>query len=223
MDNEIIKQTLIDSFEVLKDSWKTNKESIIRCIVETEAVDGYLAMDMWCYVLKNYQSLLVGNIGNVNFIDNVVIRFNEKFQDNIYPFLLCNTILEHIAPYFVKNNELIKAIFGSLHNAGYSNHSYGSGTEILPALIACLFFQDFPQAIPVIIQSLANNKSMEEIRIGELIIKANTYIDGIQNQWSWKVGEQHISNKVKESLLSCLDFIKNNEDRAEIALSFMAR
>ena len=36
MNNEIILQSLTDSFEVLKDSWETKKESIIACIVETE-------------------------------------------------------------------------------------------------------------------------------------------------------------------------------------------
>ena len=65
---------------------------------------------------------------------------------------------------------------------------------------------------------------MIDVSVGGLIIKANFYMDGITNQWDWKVGTQYcVSDQVKESLLNCIDLIKDKKDRAEIALSIMAR
>jgi len=93
----------------------------------------------------------------------------------------------------------------------------------LPALIACLFLQDYPSSIPVIIKSLAQNKNMVDISVGKLILKSNYYIDGIENVWTWINRKFHISDQVKENLLNCLDLINDKEDRAEIALSLMAR
>ena len=139
------------------------------------------------------------------------------------PKYICKSVLNHIAPHFVRNENLIKLVFGSLYNAGYSGENYYyTETEIIPVCIACFFVQDYPPAIPVILKAMANNKHMIDIRIGELLIKANKYIDGIENQWS-SINEYHISDQVKESLLGFIELIKNNEDRAEIMLSLMAR
>ena len=52
MENNIVLQSLIESFEVIKDSWETKKGAIIDCIVETENYDGSLSMDMWLYILN---------------------------------------------------------------------------------------------------------------------------------------------------------------------------
>lgn len=135
-------------------------------------------------------------------------------------------MLNHVAPHFVRNENLIKIVFGLLINAGYSNKEYyyfSTPSELLPALIACLFLQDYPPSIPVIIKSLAQNKNMDDVSIGNLILKSNTYIDGVEKQWTWIERKFYISDQVKESLLNCLDLIKDKEDRAEIALSLMAR
>ena len=64
---------------------------------------------------------------------------------------------------------------------------------------------------------------MEDISIGELLLKSNFYIDGIINQWNGFDSNSCITDQVKESLLNCLDLIKDKNDRAEIALSIMAR
>ena len=62
-------------------------------------------------------------------------------------------------------------MFGLLINAGYSKKEYSHlsiPSELLPALIACLFLQDYPSSIPVIIKSLAQNKNMVDISVGKL-------------------------------------------------------
>lgn len=227
MNNDIIIQTMTESFEALKDSWETKKEAIIKCIVETEACDGALAMDMWGYVLKKNEALLKDKNENVNFIDNVILGFRDKYKGaSTSGSDFCETMLNHVAPHFVRNENLIKIVFGLLINAGYSNKEYyyfSTPSELLPALIACLFLQDYPPSIPVIIKSLAQNKNMDDVSIGNLILKSNTYIDGVEKQWTWIERKFYISDQVKESLLNCLDLIKDKEDRAEIALSLMAR
>ncbi len=227
MNNDIIIQTMTESFEVLKDSWETKKDSIIRCIVETEACDGSLAMDMWVYILSNNEKLLVDKNENVNFVDDVILGFRNKYKGVSNSDIdFCDVILNHIAPHFVRNERLIKIVFGLLINAGYSKKEYSHlsiPSELLPALIACLFLQDYPSSIPVIIKSLAQNKNMVDISVGKLILKSNYYIDGIENVWTWINRKFHISDQVKENLLNCLDLINDKEGRAEIALSLMAR
>lgn len=61
---------------------------------------------------------------------------------------------------------------------------------------------------------------MEDIRVGELILKANYYLDEMCNRLGYNY---KVSDQVKENLYSCLDMIKDKNDRAEIALSLMAR
>ena len=227
MNNDIIIQTMTEAFETLKDSWGTKKDSIIKCIVETEACDGALAMDMWTYILKKNESLHRDKSDNVHLVDDVILCFNEKYETDKYNYCLSKTILEHIAPHIINNENLIKLIFGHLCNAGYSNIDYGfSGnpSEPIPILLASIFMQDSPQIIPILVNALSHNKLVEDIRVGELILKSNYYLDGIETKWTWKIGDgYHVSDQVKESLLSCIDLIHDNEDRAEIALSLMAR
>ena len=227
MNNDIIIQTMTESFEALKDSWKTKKEAIIKCIVETEACDGALAMDMWRYILKKNEILLRDKKENVHFIDDVFLGFNMKYELNdLYTMNMCRTISKHIAPYIVDNNDLIRIIFGNLVNAGYSgiNHHYENDpVEIIPACIACVFLQDCPQIVPVLIKSLAKNENMIDIRIGELILKANYYLDLIWKKKDFGFDSYIITDNVKESILGCLDYINDREDRAEVALSFLSR
>ena len=227
MNNDIIIQTMTESFEALKDSWETKKDSIIKCIVETEVCDGALAMDMWRYVLKKNENLLRDKNENVNFIDDVIWSFIDKYETDHSQPGLCNILLKHIALHIVNNDTLIKFLFGNVCNAGYSCIGYnwaGHPSEPIPALLACIFLQDSPAIIPVLIKSLASNIKMTDVRVGELILKSNYYLDGIKEQWKWKVGDNYqISDSVKECLLSSLDLIADKEDRAEIALSIMAR
>ena len=214
---------MTESFEALKDSWETKKESIIKCIVETEVYDGSLAMDMWAYVIGKNEDLLKIKDNNVSFIDDVILSFNKKYFSHPVPEDLCKCIMCHIAPHIVKNDNLIKLIFGSLYNAGYTGRSYWTESrpsEPLPACMACMFFQDYPHYIPTLIKSLSSNMHMEDVTVGELILKTNFYLDEMGNHFgnSYKVSDQ-----VKESLFSCLEMIKDKNDRAEIALSLMAR
>lgn len=224
MNNDIIKQTMIESFEAIKDSWKTKKDSIIRCIVETDTCDGDLAMDMWQYVIINNSDILNSKEGNIQFIDDVILRFNKKYEHYDIPWVLCKTILNHIAPYLANKKELLNIIFGKLIDAGYSGAKYYYDlTEPLPACLACLLLQDDSMATSTIIKALANNKKLYDIQIGKLLIKTNFYFDEMyKNRYEYTC-DIAISDSVKESLLSCLDMINDKDDKAEIALSLMAR
>ncbi len=226
MNNDIIKQSFIESFEILKDSWDSKKKSIIKCIVETEACDGALAMDMWTYVLMQNANLLRDKTENISFIDEVILGFIKKYDNSADPGDICNTIIHHIAPHIVRNDTLINIIFGKLINAGYSKYNYSydddDPSELIPACIACIFMQDYPHAIPVLFKALSTNNNMEDISIGELILKANYYLD-VMKRRDYMFDDFNISDDIKESLLSCIDCIKDCNDRAEITLSFMSR
>lgn len=74
MNNEIILQSLKESFEILKDSWETRNEAIVNCIVETEAIDGDMAMDMWNYILEKIQNSNADSIIPENEIEPYIYK-----------------------------------------------------------------------------------------------------------------------------------------------------
>ena len=84
-----------------------------------------------------------------------------------------------------------------------------------------MLLQDNPSAITMLIKSLSSNKYLEDIRIGDLFMKVNFYLDGIVNKWA--IVDHSISAPVKESLINCIDLVPSKEDSAQIMLSTMAR
>lgn len=224
MDNNIIMRSMLEAFEIIKDSWPIKKDSIIRCIVETEVIDGNLAMDMWRYILEKNLILLKDKNENAHFVDDVILGFNAKYESHPTPVNMCKTIYNHIAKHLVQNDNLIKILFGNLINAGYSGQHYwveSEPSEPIPALLACMISQNCARSIPVFMKSISGNVKMEDISLGELLLKSNYYLDGITIRWS--SSHFYLSDDVKGNLLNCLDLISDKNDRAEIALSLMGR
>ena len=222
MNNEIILQSLTESFEVLKDSWETKKESIIACIVETEHYDGDLAMDMWLYILQeNQESLKVIDYSD-SLVHEVIRHFCERNEE--YGSLdrySCHAIMEHIAPHMIRKDNLIDYIFGKTINAGYSiKHT---GNEYIPMLIGVILLIGHAQVVRTLIESISQNNNLEDISVGELFLKAKYYIrEEIQHNLDIFGKKYTISNEVKMSLLDSLDIIKDKEMRAECTIAFLS-
>ena len=221
MNNEIILQSLTESFEILKDSWSTKKEAIINCIVETEVYDGALSMEMWCYILQKNELLLRDKSENERLVNDVFYRFYKKYEIYSNEEYLCRVVLNHIIPHITRSENLVKIIFGKAMNAGFDCGGIFDD-RFIPICIAGIILQDNPYMIRVLIESLTHNTLMEDVSAGQLLIKANEYIEVIRKNQKEFDKPYSVSSRVKETLLSCLEMIKDQETRAECTIAFIS-
>lgn len=222
MNNEIIKQTLVESFDILKDSWETKKDALIRCIVETEAYDGNIAMSMWQYILQKNQNKVTNEEEAKHLISGVLKRFCDKYDGFYHHFSGRNemrTMLEHVAPHLVHNVELIKLLFGNSYNAGYdSSYIY---SDKLPCLIASILLQGSPSIVYALFKSLANNKNMKDISIGMLLRDTSEFLEEVSSNSD--LNELYsVSQEVRELLINSLNLIKDAEDRADCTITLLS-
>lgn len=57
MDKIVKQQMILESFDILKDSWESKKGAILRLICKMFMIDAKTAMDMWLYILQNNQQI----------------------------------------------------------------------------------------------------------------------------------------------------------------------
>ena len=222
MNNDIVIQSLTESFEVLKDSWSTKKEAITNCIVETEVYDGSLAMDMWLYVLKKNEELLNSEEQTKSLVYDVIDRFYNKHERYCNIEYDCKVLIEHIAPHIIYNEDLIYEIFGNAHNAGYVEVGAFTFSNFIPMLIACIFLQENARIVSLLMNDLSQNKKMKDVSIGKLLIEANRFIENIQQHEEKFQKLYKVTPQVKEALLSSLDVIKDPEIKAECTIAILS-
>lgn len=227
MENDIILQSLTESFEIIKDSWESKKETIINCIVETEQYDGGLAMDMWLYILQKNIPIITQKDAD-SFVDDVLDRFLRKHEgtDTMSGEHECRAFLNHVVPHLIKNEELIKLIFGNTYNAGYKCYPNLEWDDILTpraaVCVTCIMLLGNSHVVELLIKSLAQNELMFEISMGHILLRANKYIEYICRNED-KFGKKYtVSAEVKEALLESLQYIENKEKRAECTIAFLS-
>lgn len=220
MDNSVILQSLAEAFEVLKDSWSIKNEAITNCIVETEIYDGVLAMEMWAYVLRKNEKLLSNVENSEKLIYNVFYRFYKKYEKYSNEEYICRVILIHVAPHMVKCEPLIRMIFGKALNAGHITEKW---IKFIPIVIAGMLLQEDERSVKLLMRSLAQNNSLKDISIGQLLIKANEYIEIIKNHLDdMDKASYKITPSVKNALLECISLLEDKEIRAECTIAVMS-
>lgn len=224
MNKNFIIHNLTDAFEVLKDSWDTKKEAIINCIVETEAYDGSLSMDMWLYILQTHMPIENQEDAN-NLVDDVLDRFLRKHEetDSMSGENESKAFLNHVVPHLINNEELIKSIFGKTYNAGYKCYPNMEFDEILtPRASVCILLLGNANIVEVMIKSLAQNTLMREVSMGKLLLRANKYVEYIcRNDYIFD-HKYSISPEVKEALIRSLGYIEDKTERAECTIAFLS-
>lgn len=205
MDNNIIKQTLLASFEALKDSWSTKKEALIKCIVYTEKYDGDMAMNMWLYLLQKNEK----NIHNdEDFVYNVLSSFCEEYDN------YTETIFSYVVPHLIKNSKLIELIFGQTKNSGTKYNLL-----FISDCIAGFILSDEPDIVYHIMTLLSNNKYLTDVTIGRILLQAS---NEVTNRIKNGEKDKKVSVATKEALLSSLDLIKDKKERAECSIAIIS-
>ena len=223
-ENKYIKE----AFDMLKDDWANNKETLIKCIVETQKWNGDLSMKMWEYLMQNNLYSCKSINFNKEFIDDVVSAFCKKKSFNfdvIFPYELCGLMFSYIMPYLVNNSNLVNIIFGKLHNAGYSGeYLYGDeDLEVIPALLTCFIIDGQLELAKLALNPLMNNPNLNDICFGELLLKTEKYIDDMLNNKNYFKGLVGLKDKVKKYLLSCVNKIRDKQLRAKIVISVILK
>ena len=166
--------------------------------------------------------------GANSLIDDVLDRFLKKNEVNDFSSgeNRCRAILNHVAPYLIKNEELIKAIYGNTYNAGYKCYPNLEWDDILTinsaVCVACILLLGNSHVVEVLIKSLAQNKLMYEIPMGHLLLRANKYVEYIcRNDYIFD-HKYSISPEVKEALIKSLGYIEDKTERAECTIAFLS-
>lgn len=228
MDKEIILQSLIDAFEIIKDSWTLKNRSIINCIVETEVYNGSLAMEMWQYILKSNERLLTNKEELCGLIDNVFERFVIKYdKDSFSSGRTCAVILNHIIPHLKNNETLIDLLFGKTIDAGVTGVTYRN-FHYIPGCMACLLLQEDTNVVRILMKALCNNPYLVNLSIADMFNKISEYINDVYRMSETYIELQYlprkyeVSQEVKETLMYCLDQIKDKEERAECTIAILS-
>lgn len=214
MNNEIIKQSLVEAFEILKDSWEKKSEAVVNCIVETEIYDGDLAIDMWLYILQN-------NVDDINCLYSVLSRFDKKYSRYSLKEYLCKTILEHIALH-VKNDAFISTLFGKVITAGACKLEDENSIYFLPALLASLLLVDNPPIAVSLLKSMSENSNLSDVEIVRLLTVSKYYVEAVLNNTSAFDKEYKVTDSVKEALFSCINLIQDKRARAECTVAILS-
>lgn len=215
--NDIVLKSLCDSFEVLKDSWPSRKESLIDCIATTCVYDGSVAVDMWLYLLQNNESLLLTIEGVEDLVkeplQRIYFKFNQRWCGNHY---YCKQYLEHLVPYIIKNDIFIRQLFGKSLNGGFCNSN--TDDEYIISIIACIFLSNNPQITKLTMETFLKNPLIFDVNIGNCMREIfDTIVDVYENRDSFKK-KYTVSKEVKDVLLECLEFIEDKKDRAEFMI-----
>ena len=214
MNSEIIKQSLVEAFEVLKDSWATKSEAIVNCIVETEGYDGNLAIDMWCYILKNNTE----ENPHVPLYD-VIRRFEEKYAKWTTKEDYCKVIFEHILIH--DNIETFVSLAFEKSMCGFDTYDKGT-VGFQQALTACILLMNSPQMITIMIKSLSQNKEFTGSQIGILLTEAKYYVEAVRSHINEFDMDYKVTDIVKEAYFNSISLISDKESRAECTIAILS-
>jgi hypothetical protein len=142
MNTEIFKQTLIESFETLKDSWVGNEDILATCVVEVSKYDSDLALDMWLYLLNANTNILLSSYKAPEITTDIMYKWHSKNSNSGNYFLdECKTVNESFLPFIDRHEDILKMWFGNTINAGFG----GIHKEFSPIILACLLLSKSPK------------------------------------------------------------------------------
>lgn len=109
------------------------------------------------------------------------------------------------------NNSFITISYGS-STTEYGNDSYKNYNSLF-IFVACLITDDDNKVIKKVFESMGQNNNFKNITPGRLLNGANNCLQ--KDYW-----KDHLDKK--EFMLSCVDLIKDKEERADVLVTLLS-
>lgn len=205
MNKDIIIRNLCDAFEVIKDSWETRKEAICRCITGMVKYNPDIAMDMWLYIIYSHRASIHTEEGCKIYIDGSVCQ-------SIYCDVGDGSYERGTKPVYksvFKNKELYSILYGE----AFYSCDFIFYPEFCEYCLAWYMTEYKPDNLKDVLILLSKNKNMKDYTMGLVITRAIGIL---------RVIEKAISERSREILLSCVDYIEDKNDRAEITIAALS-
>lgn len=217
MNTEIFKQTLIESFETLKDSWVGNEDILATCVVEVSKYDSDLALDMWLYLLNANTNILLSSYKAPEITTDIMYKWHSKNSNSGNYFLdECKTVNESFLPFIDRHEDILNMWFGNTINAGFG----GTHKEFSPIILACLLLSKSPKIVSSVLQHLVNNSNMQDVSIGKLLAEVQVYFRLIIRNDLDRL--YRLDASTKEVLVSVSSWSCNPMKRAELSIGLLS-
>ena len=203
MKKELIIQNLCSAFEVIKDSWETRKESICKCITGMVRYDPNIAMDMWLYILNSHKDSLRTEDGSRTYIDSVCRCLYNDIGDSSD-----SESAKAVYKSIFNNHGLYSILFG---DACFSNN-FSYQHDFCEHCLKWYLTEKKPDNLMDVLKCLNSNNNFVDYTVGLVITRAINHLNE----------EIKISPKSQEILLSCIEFINDPNDRAEITIAALS-
>ena len=226
MDNSFVIQSLIESFNSLKDNWKEKSASLTNSIVNMEKYDCQLAMNMWEKLLNDNKEKLSERDVAYLLVYDVMYGFQKKYEESSWDSAdQCLILSNHLFSHIVSNNNLINYIFKYTYDCAYF-HTYLCEDSIynnfIPICIANIIVSSNSNAAKMFIKSIGENRYFKDESIGKLFARADKYIKMFCKESIFSEFNYSVTNKIKEAMMDGVDSISDSESRAECTISILS-
>lgn len=176
MSQEMQKDILLKSFDVLKSGFKENHEDIRRIIGRMAALDISIAMDMWEYIIKLNSDIVINSGGTIYWTGTtskeLLSWVIDEMHDNLgYEYsIIAKAIRTHT---FIRN-----IVFGKSAHVG----SYEA--RVIAEYILDSDFETASEALSLVEKNTCN----QEKKIGEVLQVVIDYVDRNQNLTDSHIG-----------------------------------
>lgn len=186
------KQMLLESFDILKDSWENKSNAIKKIIANMSVCDMSTAMEMWLYVIKRNTKSLTED--SWNLLEGILSDMEDKIG------------VKKLAKAVFANPTLVTYIFKE-------NNYIGFETE---QLLAYLIVKKDNSQLLSALQMIASNPHLGHSgdNIGEIITTAINQIDQFSD-------DEKIAKSTKEILYDFVSQIENKKERAEASVALL--
>lgn len=214
MDAETIKKNLVESFDIIKDSWGQYYDDITLCIAEMMKYDGGIAIEMWLYILEKNKALLASDIGTKKLIPDIIDKMYHVRPD--YLSHMEETFLNDIIPSMLNRPEILDFIFGKAHCAGAEKYDSLGAT---PLCFAYILLIANSEVVMQIMRSLYSNKRMKGLTVCDFI---NQAAELLEDEFSDEdMPYDTLRTGIKDVLILSLDYIQDPLLKAECTISII--
>ena len=187
------KQMLLESFDILKDSWEKKWDPIQKIIVNMAVLDMPTAIEMWLYIIERNKKLFPNN--SYPLFEGIIHDMNKKMD------------MKKIAKTVFAVPILVNYLFKENYDVSYNCEE----------LLSCLIIEGDNSQLLTTLQLVASNPHLGESRdnIGAIVSEAIKRIPDVKDYG------QKVPESTKEVLYDFVSHIEDKQERAEAMVALL--